>query len=225
MPDSGLSTSNQSYLKAVWVLGEWSSEPVTATRIASRVGVRLSTASDAIKKLAERGLLEHAPYGAVALTPEGLAHALQTVRRHRLIETFLVEALGYRWEQVHEEAEQLENAVSDFMIERIDATLGHPTRDPHGDPIPGPDGAFDKPDARPLSEASAGQRVRVERVSDSDPALLEYLAGNGVIFGAELEVRPAEPFSDTVSLVVKGSGVTLSIGTTAARELWVSRVK
>lgn len=222
MSNTPLSPSNLSYLKAVWALGEWSHEPVTATMIAARVGVRMSTASDAIKKLSERGLLDHAPYGAVTLTDEGTVHAVQTVRRHRLIETFLVEALGYRWDQVHDEAERLENEVSDFMIERIDASLGNPRRDPHGDPIPGPDGTVDKPEATPLSEAKPGQSLLVERVSDSDPALLEYLAEQGVIYGAELEVQGSAPFTDTVSLTVRPSGASLSISSTAAQEVWVS---
>ncbi|MDJ1371426.1 metal-dependent transcriptional regulator [Gulosibacter molinativorax] len=222
MSVSGLSKSNQNYLKAVWVLGEWSNVPVTATLIASRVGVRLSTASDAIKKLTEKGLLEHARYGSVKLSTEGRAHAVEMVRRHRLIETFLVEALDYRWDQVHDEAEQLENAVSDLLVERIDAYLGHPTRDPHGDPIPSPDGAVERPDASPLSEAEPGARVRVERVSDSDPALLEFLAGHGVVFGAELKIRPAAPYSDAVELVATADGATLSIGKSAADAVWVS---
>ena len=98
----------------------------TASTLAARVGVRLSTASDAIRKLTDQGLLEHTPYGAVALTADGRAHAVAMVRRHRLIETFLVEALGYRWDQVHDEAEHLEHAVSDFMVERMDERLGHP---------------------------------------------------------------------------------------------------
>jgi DtxR family Mn-dependent transcriptional regulator len=100
-----LSTSSQDYLKVIWKLGEWSDVPVTPSAIAVKTGVKLSTASDAVRKLTEQGLLEHAPYGAVSLTPEGRAHALAMVRRHRLIETFLVQVLGYRWDHVHAEAE------------------------------------------------------------------------------------------------------------------------
>lgn len=147
MSVSALSASSQNYLKAVWSLGEWSDEPVTASTLAARVGVKLSTASDAIRKLTDQGLLEHARYGAVTLTPEGRALAVAMVRRHRLIETFLVDVLDYDWDQVHDEAETLEHAVSDFLIERIDEKLGHPDRDPHGDPIPRADGTVQKPHA------------------------------------------------------------------------------
>ena len=173
MSVSTLSESTQNYLKAVWSLGEWSDVPVTASMVAARTGVALSTASDAIRKLSTQGLLEHARYSAVSLTPEGRAHAVTMVRRHRLIESFLVEVLRYRWDQVHDEADMLEHAVSDFMIDRIDELLGYPERDPHGDPIPAADGTVTRPDAVLLTSVSAGARVRVERISDDDPKLLQ----------------------------------------------------
>jgi DtxR family Mn-dependent transcriptional regulator len=161
---SALSTSTQNYLKALWSLQEWSSAPVTSTMVATSVGVRNSTASDAMKKLAEQGLVEHEPYGAIVLTDEGRSHALAMVRRHRLLETFLVSTLGYRWDQVHDEAEHLEHAVSDFLVDRIDETLGHPERDPHGDPIPRADGSIVIPSAATLASLPAGARARVERI-------------------------------------------------------------
>src|SRR5690606_22941103 len=119
------------HLKVIWSLQEWSSDPVTTSTIAARTGLRLSTASGAVAKLADKGLVEHERYGEVRLTPEGRRLALAMVRRHRLIETFLVETLGYRWDEVHDEAENLEHAVSDLLVDRVDALLGHPTRDPH----------------------------------------------------------------------------------------------
>src|SRR5699024_1150906 len=118
MSVSDLSASTQNYLKAVWGLTEWSSAPVTPSSIAERTGLRLSSVSDAVRKLSSQGLLEHAPYGSVELTDTGRAYALTMVRRHRLIETFLVRVLHYTWDQVHDEAEHLEHAVSDFMIDR-----------------------------------------------------------------------------------------------------------
>ena len=136
MSVSDLSTSTQNYLKAVWTLSEWSDQPVTPSLIAERTELKLSSVSDAVRRLTSQGLLTHTPYGAVELTEAGHAYAVAMVRRHRLIETFLVKMLGYGWDQVHDEAEHLEHAVSDFMIERIDELLGRPTRDPHGDPIP-----------------------------------------------------------------------------------------
>ncbi|TDP89445.1 DtxR family iron (metal) dependent repressor [Leucobacter luti] len=133
MSVSALSASTQNYLKAIWGLTEWSSAQVTPTLIAERTGLKLSSVSDAVRKLASQGLVDHAPYGAVELTETGRSYALVMVRRHRLIEAFLVSVLGYSWDQVHDEAEHLEHAVSDFMIDRIDEFLEFPTRDPHGD--------------------------------------------------------------------------------------------
>ncbi|MFD8741144.1 metal-dependent transcriptional regulator, partial [Streptomyces sp. NPDC059618] len=151
MSVSELSASTQNYLKAVWGLTEWSSVPVTPTLIAERTGLKLSSVSDAVRKLSTQGLVEHAPYGSVELTETGRSYALAMVRRHRLIESFLVSVLGYSWDQVHDEAEHLEHAVSDFMIDRIDEFLEFPTRDPHGDPIPSADGTVQIPDATQLT--------------------------------------------------------------------------
>lgn len=224
MSVSTLSESSQNYLKAIWSLGEWSDEPVTPSAVAARVGVKLSTASDAIRKLTDQGLLEHARYGAVTLTAEGRAHAVAMVRRHRLIESFLVEVLGYRWDQVHEEAETLEHAVSDFMVERIDEHLGHPGRDPHGDPIPQADGTVSKPDAVLLTELGTGQRARVERISDDDPQRLQFFADNGIGYGTVLESRPAAPYSDAVEVAIEGKDATLSLGRSATDAVWVHPV-
>ena len=151
-----LSQATQDYLKCVWTLQEWSGESVSMTALAERLGVRTSTASDGVKKLAEQGLVEHIAYGGITLTHEGRAHAIAMVRRHRLLETYLVSALGYGWDEVHDEAEVLEHAVSDRMLDAIDTLLGHPTRDPHGDPIPSAEGDAHLPDAVPLAQAAPG---------------------------------------------------------------------
>ena len=124
--------------------------------LAERIGVSASTASESIRKLADQGLVDHEKYGAVTLTDAGRRAALAMVRRHRLMETFLVRELGYSWDEVHDEAEVLEHAVSDRMLDRIDAKLGHPTRDPHGDPIPAADGQVRTPPARQLSVCQDG---------------------------------------------------------------------
>lgn len=221
MTVSALSTSSQNYVKAIWTLGEWSGEPVTPSMLAARVGVRLSTASDAVRKLTDQGLLEHAPYGAVTLTDEGEAHAVAMVRRHRLIESFLVEVLEYRWDQVHDEAEALEHAVSDFMVDRIDEHLGRPERDPHGDPIPQADGTVSRPDAVLLTECGASRRARVERISDDDSELLQFFAEHGIGHGTVLEFRPPAPYSDTVEVVIEGNAAALSLGRSATDAVWV----
>ena len=140
-----LTTVAQDYLKVIWTAQEWSLEKVSTKMLAERIGVSASTASESIRKLADQGLVNHEKYGAVTLTEAGRRAALAMVRRHRLMETFLVRELGYSWDEVHDEAEVLEHAVSDRMLDRIDAKLGHPTRDPHGDPIPAADGQVPTP--------------------------------------------------------------------------------
>lgn len=221
MSVSVLSASNQNYLKAIWSLGEWSDEPVTTSMLAARVGVRMSTASDAIRKLHDLGLVDHTKYGAVTLTGEGRAHAVAMVRRHRLLETFLVDVLGYRWDQVHDEADSLEHAVSDLLIERIDEHLGRPDRDPHGDPIPRPDGSVVELDAISLTDLGTGRRARVERISDDDPALLQFFAEQGIGIGTMLEARPGAPYSGGVEVLASGADKPLTLGRAATDAVWV----
>lgn len=222
MSVSDLTPSTQNYLKEMWLLQEWSDEPITVSGLADRMGLKLSSVSDAMRKLAAEGLVNHAPYTPVTLTALGERHAVDMVRRHRLIETFLVETLGYEWDEVHVEAENLEHAVSDLMIQRMDAFLGHPSRDPHGDPIPQADGTVTQPDARLLHEFAAGESVVVERISDDNPALLQYLAGKDIGVGSELQLREQEPFSDTVNFT---SGTQpVSLGHWAAGKIWVRQL-
>ncbi|MBB1483113.1 metal-dependent transcriptional regulator [Tessaracoccus sp. MC1865] len=222
MSVSALSTSNQNYLKAIWSLGEWSDDPVTTSAVAARVGVRMSTASDAVRRLGELGLVEHTPYGSMTLTDEGRTHAVAMVRRHRLIETFLVEVLAYRWDQVHEEADHLEHAVSDFMVERIAEHLGHPDRDPHGDPIPNADGSILQLDAVALTDLGTGHPARVERISDDDPALLQFFAEHGIGVGTVLEARPGLPYSGGIEIIVDSADETLTLGRAATDSVWVT---
>lgn len=225
MSVSELSASTQNYLKAVWGLAEWSSAPVTPTQIAHKTGLKLSSVSDAVRKLSSQGLLTHTPYGAVELTPTGRAHALAMVRRHRLIESFLVTVLGYRWDQVHDEADNLEHAVSDFMVERMEALLGFPTHDPHGDPIPASDGTLPAVDATQLTLLGTDIRVLVERLSDADPALLQYFEAHGVTPGARLTVSEGPPFSDALEVRVEGTKQTISLGRAASDALYASVIE
>ncbi|QPK81003.1 metal-dependent transcriptional regulator [Schaalia sp. ZJ405] len=221
---SDLSASTQDYLKAVASLAEWSDEPVTPKKIAERTGLKLSSVSDAIRKLSGQGLVNHAPYGAVALTDEGRMYALAMIRRHRLLETFLVTTLGYSWDEVHEEAENLEHAVSDLLVERIDDLLNHPTRDPHGDVIPRADGSVDEAaeNASPLSLVTPGGDFIVERIDDSSAELLKFLQEHGVTVGERLTVGESEPFSDAMTVTVCTSGQTLSLGVSATARVFVS---
>lgn len=222
---SELTAVAQDYLKVIWTAREWSEAPVTTKMLAERLGVGPSTVSETVRRLADQGLVEHAPYAAITLTPEGVRHAVQVVRRHRLIETFLVSELGYAWDEVHDEAEVLEHAMSDLMIERIDARLGHPTRDPHGDPIPAPDGSVPTPTADMLWELTSG-RGRVARISDADPGLLRYLAEVGLVPDVRVEVVERRDFAGMTAVRVlppdePGQARPVELGEVAARAIWV----
>ncbi|PFG33360.1 metal-dependent transcriptional regulator [Sanguibacter antarcticus] len=222
MSVSDLSTSTQNYLKAVWGLSEWSDAPVTPTAIAEKTGLRLSSVSDAIRKLSAQGLVDHAPYGSVELTATGRAYALAMVRRHRLIESFLVSVLGYRWDQVHDEAENLEHAVSDFMVERVDAFLEFPSRDPHGDPIPSAAGTVVFPDAVQMTTVDTPAHVVVERISDNDPTLLQFFQEQGIVLDTRVSVTAGPPFSDALDVQVEGQSTSVSLGRSATDALFVS---
>jgi DtxR family Mn-dependent transcriptional regulator len=160
---------------------------MTSSQLAARLGLVPSSVTEMVKKLTVQGLVEHALYGTIVLTTRGRSEALRMVRRHRLIETWLVSEFGYGWDEVHDEAEVLEHVVSDRMIDAIDVRLGHPTADPHGDPIPGADGTVPPMRGTRLSDVVGGSAVRVVRISDSDPAVLRLLDGRGIGVGSTLE--------------------------------------
>ena len=200
MPLSELSVSTQNYLKEIWSLEEWTKTPATASALAERMGLRISSVSDGLKRLAAADLIEHQPYGAIELTETGRSYALAMIRRHRLIETFLVETLGYTWDRVHDEAEVLEHAVSDFMVDRIDTLLGHPTRDPHGDPIPRADGSSAEIPGAPLDTLPVGNGGEVERLPDRDPQALRAWEEVGLVPGAYVVVLASEAGGIVVSL-------------------------
>lgn len=193
-----ISATSQDYLKAIWTAREWGGQPISTTALAARFAVTTATVSDTVKRLAANGLVVHEPYKAISLTREGERHAVRMVRRHRLIETFLVTSLGYAWDEVHDEAERLEHAVSDELIDRIDILLGHPHRDPHGDPIPSPGGALDYPrDVVALAAATPG-RYRITRISDADPDRLGYLQARGLLPDAIITVTERDEQGGTV---------------------------
>ncbi|WP_028278515.1 metal-dependent transcriptional regulator [Arthrobacter sp. H5] len=222
MPVSDLTNSAQDYLKLIWTATEWSATPITVTVLAERMGVRPSTVSDSIKKLKDQGLLTHAPYGTIELTPAGSAHAVDMVRRHRLLETFLVQVLGYGWDEVHDEAEVLEHAVSDTMIERIDQRLGHPTRDPHGDPIPSADGQPHRPGAIQLCHAEPEGEVTVVRISDADPAMLRYFSDIGLTPDVKLTIQKQRPYTDATTITLSGQQKNVDLGQAASNAVWVT---
>lgn len=205
MKTSTPSSSIEDYVKVIYSFTEWQDKPITSSQLAQRLGVANSSVSEMVRKLKDQGLVDHQPYSAIRLTPDGMRLALAMVRRHRLIETYLVEELGYRWDEVHDEAEMLEHAVSDTFIERMSAKLGHPVRDPHGDPIPSSDGSVELPHAYRMIELDQGHAGRITRISDENPDLLRYLAAEEITLDARVEVVGRKPFGG--ALVVRiGSG-------------------
>jgi DtxR family Mn-dependent transcriptional regulator len=171
-------------------------------------------------RLREKGLVEYERYHGASLTEEGLSEALRLVRRHRLIETFLLEQLGYSWEDVHEEAEQLEHSVSDRFTERLAELLGHPERDPHGDPIPAQDGTLEPDGSFPLAAAAAGQRVLIARVDHESASMLAYLGERGLVPGRPLTVEEVRPLDGVVAFRDE-EGTVRALGAPLADALFV----
>lgn len=215
---SELPEKTQDYLKVVWDLCERTGQAASLGDIADQMGQKTSTTSEGIKRLTERGLLDHPKYGGISLTDEGRSLAMVMVRRHRLIETFLHSMLGYSWDEVHVEADKLEHAVSDTFVARIDALLGHPARDPHGDPIPDVDGIVETVGLRDIGHVAIGESVVVDRIHDRDPELLRYLAENGIRPGVAVTVS-ATPYPGMRMLNVDGKDVPL-----AETSLWAINV-
>lgn len=191
------SSSVEDYVRAIYGLAE-RGEAVTNTSLASRLEVSPSSASGMVTKLAQQGLVAHVPYRGIELTPEGRLLARAVLRRHRLIESYLVSELGYTWDEVHSEADMLEHVVSDRLVERISAKLGNPVRDPHGDPIPAVDGSVEELSTRLLDDLPAGAVGEIARVWDTDPELLRYLADHAIELGKRIEVVERQPFGGPI---------------------------
>jgi len=196
-----ISNAVQDYAKAVYSLGARSGdEGVSTSALAERLGVSAASASAMVKRLDALGLVEHEPYRGVALTAAGERVALAVIRHHRLIELYLAEALGMPWDEVHAEAEVLEHAISPELSERIAAKLGNPTHDPHGDPIPTPDGEIEEGQTTSMQSLEPGASGVFVRVSDSDPAMLRYLSERGISPGDRFEIVAKEPFGGPLSV-------------------------
>ena len=211
----------EDYAKAIYALASRSSGPVGTSELARRLGVTPATATAMLKRLDERGLVRHQPYRGVTLTTEGERVALEVIRHHRLLESFLAEALGMPWDRVHDEAEVLEHYISEDLEELIAAKLGQPSHDPHGDPIPGPDLHAPGDDgSRPLGDVASGEGATFSRVSDSDPAMLRYLADRGIRPGVKLTVAGRQPFGGP--LLVEVEGTEHALGDELVRRMRVS---
>jgi len=190
----------EDYAKAIYALERRAGGPVSTNALADRLGVTPASASAMVKKLAERGYAAHVPYRGVELTDDGRRIALEVLRHHRLLELYLAEQLGVPWDRVHEEAEALEHVLSEDLEARIAAKLGHPTHDPHGDPIPAADLTIDEGDTRSLDSLEPGAAGRLVRVSDSDPEMLRYLGERGIGIGDALEVVDRQPFGGPLTV-------------------------
>ncbi|HEX5731080.1 metal-dependent transcriptional regulator [Microbacterium sp.] len=202
------------YLKTIYHHTEWQSERITPSQLAAELGLAPSSVTEMVQKLAAQGLVTHRPYGPISLSAEGEHRAASIIRRHRLIETWLVSEFGYAWDEVHDEAEVLEHAVSDRLLEGIDERLGRPRFDPHGDAIPDAAGDVHREAFVLLAAAVPGHSGRVLRVSDRDPELLRAVEAAGVAVGAEVTV------TDAATLVVAGADVALPPA--AADAVWLS---
>ena len=194
----------EDYLKIIWSAQEWPDDSVSTNQIAETLAVTPSSVSANLKKLARDGLIDYQPYGSISLTPAGNEIAIMVVRRHRVLETYLVERLGLGWDEVHAEAHSLEHAVSDFVLDRMDHVLGHPECDPHGDRIPRADGSIarsaERNSAERLSEIDPGAHGRVIRISDHEPEILQYLEKRQIAIGTHIEVDERNPNVGSVSI-------------------------
>ena len=215
---SAFTRSQEDYLKALYLL-RGDQRPVPTRELAQRLGISSPSVSEMVARLTAQGLVEHDRYRGQQLTKEGRKVALELVRHHRLLEMFLVEVLGYAWDEVHEEAERLEHVISERMEARIFELLGRPELDPHGQAIPSLTGKVRPLSDRSLSECRAGEKVRVQRVSDEDPALLRELEHRGLVPGTRIEVLLASEFESPFECRIKGRRVSIPLG--LARAIYV----
>ncbi|MCR2783211.1 MULTISPECIES: metal-dependent transcriptional regulator [unclassified Microbacterium] len=181
-------TAVDDYLKTIYHHTEWQTDPMSPSRLAAELRLAPSSVTEMVQKLAAQGLVAHRPYGPITLTAAGERRAAEVIRRHRLVETWLVREFGYAWDEVHDEAEVLEHTISDRLLAGIDARLGHPRFDPHGDAIPDADGIVHREPFVLLARAAAGHSGRVLRVSDREAALLRACEDAGIDVGHTLTV-------------------------------------
>jgi DtxR family transcriptional regulator, Mn-dependent transcriptional regulator len=201
-PAPALTAPVEDYLKSIYEL-ERSGSAAGTNEIAAALGVAPASVSGMIRRLAQHGLIAHERYRGVRLSDAGRAAALRTIRRHRVIEAYLVQALHYPWDRVHQEAERLEHAASDELVDRMATAIGEPETDPHGAPIPGADGSMDERRLISLDDLPEGSDVRVQRVEDDDPNRLHYLGGLGIRPGARVHVAGRAPYGGPITLRVE----------------------
>jgi DtxR family transcriptional regulator, Mn-dependent transcriptional regulator len=217
-----VSPAIQDYVKALYMLaGEGSERPVPTTAVAERLGVSAASATKMLKRLDALGLASHESYRGAALTPAGVKIALEVIRHHRLLETYLAEALGVPWDEVHQEAEVLEHVLSEGLEDRIAALLGDPALDPHGHPIPGKDGSLPAVATKTLWACADGETARVGRVSDEEPSALRYLGDAGIRPGTSVKVIERGPIGGPLFVRVGSRRETTALSKELSEAVWV----
>ena len=220
MSSRTLSRSVEDYLKAIYGLGE-AGDPASTTAIAEALEIQPASVTGMVKRLAESGLLEHVPYRGVRLTKRGVKEALRVLRRHRILETYLCERLGYSWDDVHNEAERLEHAASDELIEKMAAALEFPRHDPHGAPIPTETGDIETIGLSTLADARPGARLRIRAVRDEDSADLRSMAAEGLVPGARVQVARAQRVAGSVEISLGAGEESRAVEGSLARQIYV----
>ena len=216
------SATVEDYIKHIYLITQQSeSYNAPMGQVADAVNVVPGTATTMVKALSDAGLVEYSPRVGVQLTIRGRKLALHVLRRHRLIEQFLVEVLGYDWSEVHDEAEQLEHVISDLLLERIDHYLDHPTEDPHGDPIPSAEGKVAPEQVQTLVECPIDLKIFVARIIDQGAEFLNYVSASGLNPGVALQVTSRSSSAENVQIKLENCGNSLSLGFGAASKIQV----
>lgn len=215
-----LSRSEEDYLKAIYGLSE-SGDPASTSAIATVLDIQPASVTGMVKRMAESGFLEHIPYKGVRLTDRGAREALRVLRRHRILETYLCERLGFSWDDVHAEAERLEHAASDRLVERMAAALEFPSYDPHGAPIPTKGGQIEPTDPATLADARLGDRVRIRAVRDEDSETLRSIAEEGLLPGVCVQIRSRPSSEGAIDVSLGGESGLRSIERELARQIYV----
>lgn len=205
-----LTYSEENYLKTIFHLSIGSKEGISTNSIAAKIETKASSVTDMIKKLSEKELIEYKKYQGVSLTAQGLLAAKMIVRKHRLWEVFLVEKLGFNWDEVHDVAEELEHIKSEKLINKLDAFLDFPKQDPHGDPIPNAEGEIQVVDKKLLSDINPGFTVVCVGVKDSSSEFLQYLDKQKISLGTSIEVIEIEPFDQSTTIVANNKTITVT---------------
>lgn len=216
-----LSQAVEDYLKTIYTI-EAEGNKATTTNIADSLDVSSASATNMVKRLSKMGMVDYESYKGASLTNSGKKIALEIIRHHRLLELYLLEVMGYSWDEVHDEAEKLEHHISERFEDKIAQLLDDPTHDPHGDPIPTKEGLMPEMDAKPLIEGNPDQEYIVSRVKDQDPELLRYLEKIGLLPGIKVEIKEKAPFDGPVTLLIENNEQV--IGNEVAKSIFVAEM-